>query len=821
MLWCVGPPLCESAGMKIRRSVITMLTLVGCGDADPVVTDETVQPVIVAATPYVVALNYTPLPALAVRGRLPEATSYADTSRNAAHQAQHTDGTNLADPPLYEPGSTAGSRDTWASNIGAITDGRYLQPPAFSTRLQAALVQANAHMAELDTSILHDAAELFSYIPDVVTHVDDSPNEEFVAWPQPRARWLDSQWARGPGARPYAPEVHYKYPTPAGLEAFEDRGARLYCAARTVAFNQHKGSLGEQVLLPLTILGENLDIGVFEPTAYVNKPEKVGDPSSADGVNAFNIPLLLGVNITPIRNLLPPLPELRYPLVLTAEDSEMVDDVSRGLIHEDQFCRVFVGVMICVPIVRIDYRFRYKTVAHVDTALSAGQGMSVTANFPIFWAGPLLVELGLEFGATVGKQIDRSGDFGGVPARPAVYDDRLMVVSPTPLGWPGTIRQTGTSDVYKDGYWHSLQNIFPGDPGVEAFDIRRIDADGTDSDEGTIGLGPTNRFRAAALADDDHHIARMSELGLAGSITGTVGINISVASITFSASGAIGGVLGLAHDTRDAISVAPAELSGTPVPVAGVTVTPITYVGIGLHFNVKVDLVIPLLFTTIRAHYDFIDKDVPLGSKQSLWSEDHRLRIATDSQEGDVTQSHAYSHIAGGATFESFPESIAACLADLRESPPVPDRCESPPPTHVVPHVRACFYTEISAQFDPCLHIPTIGSTAADRCEIAKLRYMCKTTMKEQFFAGQLVLAHKMGFDTNDDDLTSLAALGDACVAAAREADPSFKIDEDSVSAWFSSIYKIAPCDATATLSTAADAIKVGDPGPVSSGSCH
>ncbi|HEY5947202.1 MAG TPA: hypothetical protein VIV40_16980 [Kofleriaceae bacterium] len=803
--------------MKILAA-LAVVASVGCQGDDPDVSKVT-SDIVNPTTPYVgPAVNsITAYPALGVHGRVVEGP-YNSTSKDAPHLAGFSDGVDLEASPVVLESSTAGDRAGWADTLGARSDAAYVQPPATVPRVKEALDSASARMASLSTAALSDAAEVFRLIPGFTEPVISDRDDVFAAWLPPRARWLDSQWAFAPRTifTPPQPATHFMYPTPSAFALLPERGARLYCAAREMAFHQERGSLGEKVLLPISILGQDIDIGVFEPFAYVDQPEKFTAGGANDGVQAFNIPLQLGVKISPVRPFLPSLPELRYPLVLTTADTELVTDTDRGLVWEDNVCVGFGG--FCHPVIRNDYQKRFKTVTHVDSTLSAGQSMKTTANFPLFWAGPLLVSLNLGFGASVGTTVPPLGE-EHVSDRPKVFDDRILSLQTPPAGWPTEVRSGTASGVYLDGYWRLPQSYFNPDPGSQFYDVHSL-VEAVDTVVAVAVLLTQSAFRTAVLADDDHHVGPMSELALDAGLQGEIGFNAFLASINIKARGDIKGVLGLAHDIRDAISADTSLLSTQPV--RNLIITPTTYGKADLNFVVNFHLHISLFWDDIDVDYDLVNKTIPvLPESSSAWSEEHRVRLGTASTVGpDMTQQPLFTSHTGTVSFASFPQPVSACLADPTTPPAVPPACGSTPATGVPMRFESCIYMEISNQIDPCTNIPPITDimTPHDRCEATKLTYMCSPVRREQWWGSQFVLAHRLDLPADDgaasDELRRMRDVVSACAEADRDTIPAGGLTD-----WFKTRFKISPCDAGATLLDAARVVEEHPIG-VTAGSC-
>ncbi len=806
-------------------SGVAAIALIACGTDEPE-TSSTESEVINPLTPFVgTSTILEPLfPQLAVRGRLPETTDYTNTSRLLARAARFSDGTDLAGPPSTIRLSYL---DSLLTNPA---DASFVQAPAFAPRVNEMLLRADGHMGELSDGILTTAAKVFEHLPDF--HPVYAHSTTFVGWSPPRARWLDRQWKRAPGKPLTEPETFYTYPTPAGLSGMPERGARLYCAAREVARNQGDGMLGRQVLLPISILGQHLDIGIFEPSAFVNQPERRKPDPDNDGAQAFNVPMTFGLRIQPI-SILPSLPEIRYPFVLTTGDSEIANRVGFEPIYEEKRCvHLFFGT-VCAPIILATYRKHYKTVSHADIATSAGASLKAATKFPVFWAGPLLVNLGLHFGASVGQKLD-------LPTGPvAPPDDRLLYLPVPPAGWPATYRKTATSGNYLDGHW--LGQTFPPDnPASEGFEIHSVDSD-TDVDTAvtSINIESTDPFRSLVHADDDHHLTPASELQIGGELEGVIGFSASIAAIQISASGTVTGTLGLEHDVRDAVSATTSFL-GDVLPVAGLIVTPTTYGDASLQFIVNFHLEIDLLFDSVTVEYNIVDSTVPLGHFRKPWDESHRLRIGTESRLGDPTFAPVLtSHVGAGAAFFSFPplagrQTVNQCLADDTDVPGPPLPCDSTPASTTPPQSSVCMYSEIPPnQPDLCANIPAITpeSPVGLQCEAFKLTFLCAAASKQQYFGtpSQYVLAHKLDLPVPADpkdvhspmplDGTKLAVVAQICAKAAKGPDGTIP---GGTKAWFESQFKFAACEADATLIDPSTVVKTDGAGDVGAARpCH
>ena len=816
--------------MNIQR-VVAMVVLAGCASSggEDEQLGSTEAAVVNPAAPYVGPHTLAAtLPPLGAHGRVAENPGVTLTGADTPHDVEFTDGVDLDSSPIEDRSSTTDIFDAWAAALAGVDNAGYVQPPAFAPRVRAALDRANARMGSLSADVLKDAAQVFAAIPGFSDPTPADPIRDFAAWQAPRARWLDSQWARGPSVitfppHPLPPETHFHYPTPSALSLMPNRGARLYCAAEQMALHQPTapGSLGKKVLIPISILGQDIDIGVFRPFAYVDNPEKDlgGSGPPNDGAQAFNIPFQLGVQISPLEPFLPPLPEIRYPLVLTAADGVVVNDSKPAIVYVDRRC--FTS-WLCFPVLREEFRQRHATVAHVDSALTVGQSMKTSALFPLFWAGPLFVQLSIDFGAAVGTTVPPFGHEAGTTVVTPVSNDRLLSMTFPPAGWPAQIREGTSSGPYLDGFWNIPQSYFNPDSGSQFYDVH----DGS-TIAGTAVTTPQDPFRTRVLEDDDHHITPTSELAILGGLKGTLGYSSDFATLAVTAKGEFKVTAGLAHDIRHAVSADHGVFGSSIEPLESLTITPESYATAALHFEVNFALYISLFIGHISVDYDIINKDIPITSDLSPWSEEHRVRLGTASTVAtpptlDVSEQPSItSHVGPGLPFPSFPTTVSQCLADPPVSVPVPPTCKPTPATGTPAHIEACITLAISPQIDPCLNIPS-GSNLdpATQCLHDKLTYFCGPVAKEQLFKGEYLLAHRLSLPTAPDgtvglsstELTAMTTMTRSCEALAAPADPD---------TWFKSQFKIVACDATATLLDS-DTLIVsrGDTGVEAGGSC-
>jgi hypothetical protein len=744
----------------------------------------------------------------------------------------------------------------------------------FGPRLKSALGLAETHAGLLDAGVLQKVFELledFEGLPGFSFDINAGKvTKTRFGYPPTRARWLHAEWDQ-PGLinlnKPI-PAKRIEHPDPFVAKDIRLRGARLYCSARAAFKQQGPESrpMGQQVGFKLNVLGERIDFLVVEPRVGLAGPVRfdaaVANPgASADGAQAFAVPMLLGTRVTPIRAFgLPSLGEVQVPVTLVTGDSEILTKSDFGAITtggvECTLRRVAledtapvrgrqrgagagrggpvgapVGVIDCRPRMRNEYRREHITVTHADAMLSTGLESQGTIEVPLLFLGPLEIRLTGKIGIGVGLGKDVPARVQGAPGR---------------IGWLSSNGDAGLA--YHDGVW-SLN----------------VPAEFTANNLGQFGWAILDDFLpipkpgdgwfipvlhpffwpAAALTlvrpnqADDHQIEVKNglELGLGVKAKLIDGISFGPFEIKPEVSGGLTGSVSQGFRIRDALAAQSWGLAGPAMPVTSVVVEPFTsalatFDGITASVLLKLDL----WLRTIKIRLKFpVVPPFELASWQSdqirSWPEPSRLRLGTGGVGAfgfDMrTRPFVASHLPSGADHMPFvSEDVPACLAvDDVGGQPAPAPCAPIPGAGggAVPGANFCLYTgvEISAPWTkgtlPALpagavcpagtvrqaYLAKAGDQAQKACLEGMLNVFCAPISKQQSFQGASVLARILPITAAgaaEAFLAQVQAAADACVQAyVQPSNDAAELDV-RITTFAEALLKAAGCDDTATL---------------------
>lgn len=783
-------------------------------------TETARQALVVAAAPYRNDSPWSIVPDLGVRGGTPSA---ADTATDAwsIHDATFSNGRDSNAPG-------AASATAWYPLAAGVDWAAFESSPAFTTDLTAAVTAAGPNLGHLtDLTGLVDALNSFP-LPVHTTPV--SVDDGFHGWAPVQARWLRSQYAvtSSTGAM-----TRQTYADPALGGEIRERGARLYCAARHAQFEQAARpsslTMGRQVALALSVLGHEIDIGVIEPTFTVDGPQRFTGGDTADGAQAFEVPMLLGTAITPIDGIgLPGFGELRHPMVLVSGDTEVASAVAPVSLHtgDHTFCTPFGGCRTAPTFSTVSPR-DYLTVTHGDAALGRSAQLTVVVpDTPIFTLGVFTLLLHGSGTLTIG---------GGGAAAP--IGDRLL--AGVPAGWPAPPRTGGLSISpwsplyrYDEEPWSPLFDVDAPLTGTPSFALPVAGGGAT--------FGASDPIVMRALADDDHHVATRTsiELGVGG--TASVGFRLGIATFEIAGTGDLR--VGFGQQTDVADRVLDLIGNGSGYPITALTVTPSTDANVGASFTVTLHIQIPLVFDSIDETVTIVSTSITNGWGGTPWPQTNRALIATGSQYGDPTyQPWAVSHLPSSSTpptspsyptFNSFDQDVRACLADTTSYPPVPPACP-PAANGSPPHGNLCVFSGsrivdtfigngtpaawAGACADVASHVTAIlpGGTAAQQaCYTAVLTELCKPASREQDWHAQHGVARIIDMVNPNIDL---GALTDQC---ARAFAPAL------ATRVFNQIFEFGACDDAARMLEPGDVVTTpptlpGTPSPITPGSCH
>jgi hypothetical protein len=252
---------------------------------------------------------------------------------------------------------------------------------------------------------------------------------------------------------------------------------------------------------------------------------------------------------------------------------------------------------------------------------------------------------------------------------------------------------------------------------------------------------------------------------------------------------------------------------------------------------------IPLLFDSIDEWIKIIKADTGKHWTSAPWGQTSRAVIATGTQYGDPTNQpvDAFSHLPGpGGSpvyFESFDETVQACIAETPVYPTTPAPCQ-PTATGSTPSGNLCVfsgswlpnsqigYGSAGAWLSACHGSPDdiaaeiLGATApaAEKtCMTHVVAYLCSPQSAEQDWHGQHGVSHVLPVAVNGGTF-DFGALAAECTAAF---EPVAHADT------FNRIFEFGACDASGMMLDPDKAVAPIDPpasGPppvTSGGSCH
>lgn len=631
-------------------------------------------------SPYTHDFETTYAPSLGVSGYAYYAPD--DVSPSAVHNLVFSNGADtVAEPVDYV--ATGGNYASVASGDS------YQSTPAFTTYLTSALSQTSADLiSKIDQEKLKLLRDIFGKFG--VTLTLNEIQSRLLGYTPIRARWARSQYASVP---PMESGIYkrFDYPDPTAVAELRERGARLYCAARTAVREQaaHPEStlLGEQIGLPLTILGQKIDIGVVQATLAIDGPQRftgapAGSPQPNDGAQAFQIPLLAGARVIPIRGIskvLELLPELRHPIILATGDTEQKSALPAKAIvtGKTRFCwpTCFTWYTSTWDNPEVD-----QTVSHADAIGSSSSGLGWSTKFPLFTVGALTVDMTLTANLGLGTPVPGLND--------RLFKDEWAV--------PARTTQLSTLNAFST-FDDSAFTKTAGYLFYLPYPVSVASGAGYN-----YTFTPPDPIEMRALANDDHHVATKTGLSLTATATGTAGASMGPLVIGLKGEATLGGSFNLEHHVRDAMTVyrgASSALAFPPRYVTNVVVTPQTAAQIdlkvGLTMNLKMDLPIgPDLDKTIT----LISASTSKVFGGNPWPENRRLRLGTGASGPDATNQPAtVSHLPGEApsTFNSFAsQSVDACLGDATPNPPVPPPCGSTDGPVSTPRANVCVYAQ-------------------------------------------------------------------------------------------------------------------------------
>lgn len=654
---------------------------------------------------------------------------------------------------------------------------------------QAAL-SSNDTLSKLDGGTILDAFKTFK---DVVTLIGGTANVSIgdptpvcEGWSPVQARWLKQQYVpRNFYFLPGQSEFHYDYSgRPNEFREIRERGARLYCAARNAQFHQQGvASMGERVGFSAMILGKKIDFLVVEPTLVLDGPERFTGMGANDGAQAFEVPLLLGTRITPIRGLgLPSFGETRVPVAMLTADTELRTDADLRPVRTGSSiqCSFEGGPPFgckLVPHYETKHAKTYQTVTHLDRLRSAHQDASVDGKAEVFRIGPLAVSLGFKvsyFLGHLGVANDRVIDLPGAGLPPG-RTGRLWIHPFT-----GSRRHDGAWGVRFFG--NAINDSIPGIP------FWTVLPDGLTDPFWRENLNflfpPPLDIRL--FHDDDHAIDSKTGLGIEASLSGLLGGSFGPFDVSLTVTGSLVGDVAQHHLLREALMAE--DLGGNRMtPATALRVRPQQTAEAHLNpakgtLHLHLPLPFPFddiditktLFSVPSVSLAQYDSDDSLGPAYELTA----FHLGTGSAKGNVTeQPTAKTHLPSGLEFASFPQDVESCLDDPAENPPTPEPCDPVPDPSEPPGTEICLYGPglglrgILGSLPPGVCADVASYVAGlgqgpdqSACLEQFLGLLCSPTSKQQTYQGLSVVSHVLDL-TDDAEGLAVAQAVAACAA--------------------------------------------------------
>jgi hypothetical protein len=832
--------------MPRRLLPLVPLALAACVDAPT--TDTNSEGVVRAASPAddpsQVRNNMPPLRAWGsfnpVDGELASSPTWGLDPRYA-HNASFTDGADLAGAPSLTQADDP-AVGAWTSRYAYGNANPSPQLHTVAPDLQGILTQAandarSRTLAKLDVSAYQDAMSWLGSLG--ASTRSFGPDTHMVGYDPEYARWMSSLSSK----RRFGSPVSYLIAPPSAFFDQRQRGAHLYCAARNAQVQQasHPGArtLGKQTAFTLRLFKTNIDFLTVEPTATLDGPLPYlgGTPrcpveggsgcgaAPLDGSQAFMIPMLFGARITPV-SLLPSLPELRFPAAVISGDSELsTKDVT----------------VLGSGIFQTTTSSTYQTATHADAFVSSSGGATATYQMPLFYIGPVEVDLSLGLGVQAGQPYangtfhcssdpDQANSPPTFPAASAPDNDRLLMNA-----WSPTRGGDHTSR-YIDGPWS--MSHYAGETSLQTYS-----AYGSKNGQPTVGrhgwMQPYDPMWPRALENDDRHLRTSTSIGACAGVIGFVpdidwipGIHINLA-----VGGHLAGTLSLNYDVRDGALATTDEQAR---PVSAISISPTTHADASVSLSVFLHIYVSWIFGQVDLWKgDLIGTgDVSLAQWDSgQWGEGSTMRFGTGGNDGvagydAMSWPDVQSTLPAMSPFEAMSEPVDACLADQAPNPATPPACPATPrdPTSGPPHVEVCAYHATGSAVspspadvctDPSAYAASLGYSGGQASCIADMySWLCQPVSAQQWANGMPVRARVL----DRSDATETQQLGDI----ARKCLDAFVPNGPQAAgqSWIDQNYlKYGICDARGNLITGPDLVgTVTDPQqppPVGPSSCQ
>ncbi len=787
---------------RFASSLALSSAIAGCSaQTSEAETATTAEPLISTTSPALLPSSVPDLPALPVRGRFAQKNSQGS---DLPYLGQISRGDDLLAPPVT-------SRAAWV----AASTPTALVPRPLDGYLSSALSAADADNTGVDAGAVGSLFELLSFLG-VTPDASHETFTTFQGYSPIRSRWQYAQFEGGGSFRgqPLLGRM-VKNPSPPAVDEFRERGARLYCAARKLGFEQGSTarSMGEQVAFSVKLLGHRIDFLVVEPLLSLTGPKAFdqGDgpfAPASDGAQAFEVPMGFGTKITPIRGIgLPGLREIRYPVELVTADSEGVTSAAFGRRGDTTYGATK----------------QYMTAEHTDAIQSAWETMHTGVTVPLFEAGILRVTMTINLDADIGRPL-LPGASMPIGVSPQPYDRVLVQSAMLPLAY-GATRSSfsplldGGRVTYHDGAWTpNTCHVTEIGPRCPTWDWAVVpDQASTLWQAKSAALGAMG---TRLNQDDDHVYRTRTSLGITGKVKGSIGFDrVGPFRLSVDIDGGINGTVGQSHILRDGVIAEKLPGEESMRAAAAVTVRPRTDASATLidtfatlHFSMHIPFYGDIHWDPTLLHID----PVTLASWDSdtahaQWHEDSSLRIGTSSGLGPATKKpDVYSHLPQGLDAPSFDQSVDECLADSRPNPAVPPLCASEPPSGAPPHANTCAYFRGQLPTSVCGDVGRAaaytGATGAKAaCLTRYFKFLCQPVENQS--GGTLSHIVDLGSERTMSDLGSIMTECIAAYVPAGAPEPT-----TAATAFTNSFFKMGICDDTAALISSSDALGPWDP---------
>ncbi len=391
--------------------------------------------------------------------------------------------------------------------------------------------------------------------------------------------------------------------------------------------------MGSQAAFSVTLFGHTISFLEVEPTVYINGPTALTadtTPGVADGAQAFNIPMLFGVRVTPIDGIgLPGLSEMRYPVVLTTADSEVSTNsnyqrISGGLPNQMGYART------------------WQTAQHVNAFTTTSQSLTAKADIPLGTIGIVQLSLGLSFPTKTGDltvNTDRLIDLTSAFA----LTDYPHAALPHRVGWlfPSTSGLVG----YHEGAWQPNSNCGGGLCGTAwAWGVEPegytdpYTAGNAYFRESSVTAGPMD---ARARQDDDHSVRGATSFGVGLALQAALGTPDGCPfTLQVQASGGINGNVEVDHIVREGVFAEQLPRTNQFLPTTGLVVRPRTYASVTLGGAITLKLGLNIgWFGTVEWDNDLYSTPTVLLASYDTenthsWPDASSLRLGTGSPSG-------------------------------------------------------------------------------------------------------------------------------------------------------------------------------------------